>query len=874
MRMMDKQYKKTALRVFMAMILMLGSLSVHAYTKSNVSITVNGVQRNMILFTPDGVTSGLPLMIVTHGMGQDPTYQYEGDRLYQLIDTERFIIAYLASNGSTWDTGGNGDLDFVDAAINHLDNLYHIDRNRLYWSGFSMGSMLIYHAIQTEMGKKFAAFAPCSGILFYNQPWYDRSIPINLIHCHAYGDEVFPYNSCEGKYDYSIRDYVSKFATILNQNTNYTKTTGVKPNAADFGWVDGDKEVWSGGSKGGEVELFSANSGGHWPTGAYMYEIWNFCKRFSLQGTNAQGEANVSASYEVGDDIVNAAPTSWAGQTGVYGEAQGFDPLGHRAYERYQNGSLGKGDVMTQTLTGVKNGTYDVTLELAASYTSGRGFECPTGTGHSLAFVNDQFRPLEVVDREWVSSIEPLTVSCTVTNGTLRYGIYNIEASGNWYVANVTSIEYVSANTDNTFNINTAAQHGTITASTNKTAAGTTVTLSATPAANYQFESFTVTTCTGENVTVNGNTFVMPAADVTATANFSFYCNVGDDIVAIAPTTWEGQTGTYAGLGYTVSERYKHGGDNGTGDVLTQTLTGLKNGVYAVILELAASFTSGRGFDCPTGDGLSVAFANGSQTNLEVVDRQGVGSVTPITLYATVTDGTLKYGIQNLQVSGNWYIANVTGIKYISESTSLTHQLSVTSAGVATLYLPFDAAVPDADFFIVAAVKSVSGTTAQLKEVRGVIPAQTGVMIFANAGNYTLSLAPTPSTESVESLLHGVLEETPVTTLAEQEGKTIYVLSRGVQEYTGFKPVYGTGSVKTIPAYKAYLPLEGSGEVNFINLSFGGDATAIEKILRPTDDGQWTMDDGQWYTLDGRRLNAKPTQRGLYIVNGKKVLVK
>ena len=38
--------------------------------------------------------------------------------------------------------------------------------------------------------------------------------------------------------------------------------------------------------------------------------------------------------------------------------------------------------------------------------------------------------------------------------------------------------------------------------------------------------------------------------------------------------------------------------------------------------------------------------------------------------------------------------------------------------------------------------------------------------------------------------------------------------------------------------------------------------------------GQWTTDDGQWYTLDGRRLNAKPTQHGLYIVNGKKVLVK
>ena len=28
------------------------------------------------------------------------------------------------------------------------------------------------------------------------------------------------------------------------------------------------------------------------------------------------------------------------------------------------------------------------------------------------------------------------------------------------------------------------------------------------------------------------------------------------------------------------------------------------------------------------------------------------------------------------------------------------------------------------------------------------------------------------------------------------------------------------------------------------------------------------------YTLDGRKLNSQPTQRGIYIVNGKKVVIK
>ena len=386
------------------------------------------------------------------------------------------------------------------------------------------------------------------------------------------------------------------------------------------------------------------------------------CFEWYKQWALAQMSSNIPDTYQLGDDIVSYTPTVWNGQTGPY------SGLGHTAYERYlHGGSIGVGDVLTQTLTGVKSGTYNVTLELAASFTPNRGFVCPTGTGLSQAFANDEYRALEVFEREWVSSIQPITISTAVTDGKLKYGIRNIANAGNWYVANVTSITYVSTNTNNTFNINTSAQHGTLTSSVSNATAGTTVTLSATPDTNFQLESITVTTCTGENVSLNGNSFVMPAADVTVTANFSLNYEVGDDIIAIAPTEWEGQTKVYDGLGHTAYERYLHGGSIGAGDVLTQTITGLKNGVYAVTLELAASFTSGRGFNCPTGDGLSVAFANETQENLEVIDRGWVSSVSPITIYATVTDGTLKYGIRNLFAAGNWYVANVIGIKFLGD---------------------------------------------------------------------------------------------------------------------------------------------------------------------------------------------------------------
>ena len=40
------------------------------------------------------------------------------------------------------------------------------------------------------------------------------------------------------------------------------------------------------------------------------------------------------------------------------------------------------------------------------------------------------------------------------------------------------------------------------------------------------------------------------------------------------------------------------------------------------------------------------------------------------------------------------------------------------------------------------------------------------------------------------------------------------------------------------------------------------------------DNSQLTIDNGVWYTLNGVRLNGKPTKAGVYIVNGRAVVIK
>ena len=47
--------------------------------------------------------------------------------------------------------------------------------------------------------------------------------------------------------------------------------------------------------------------------------------------------------------------------------------------------------------------------------------------------------------------------------------------------------------------------------------------------------------------------------------------------------------------------------------------------------------------------------------------------------------------------------------------------------------------------------------------------------------------------------------------------------------------------------------------------------TGIDHI---TPDPAPIDEEGDYYTLDGRKLNMRPTQKGVYIVNGKKIVIK
>lgn len=181
---------------------------------------------------------------------------------------------------------------------------------------------------------------------------------------------------------------------------------------------------------------------------------------------------------------------------------------------------------------------------------------------------------------------------------------------------------------------------------------------------------------------------------------------------------------------------------------------------------------------------------------------------------------------------------------------------------IATFSAPFPTVVPEnTTAYSVAAQTDAdvtSVTTYTVAEAGDAIPANTGVILLST--NNSLTMLPR-TTETVVTVEDGALKNSAgaaknITT------ENSYVLSNK----SGWA-FYKVGSGATnLPMNKAYLVLPEGGSGTAIRLNFG-ETTAVENIV--TDNAAAT---GKIYDLTGREVKA--ATQGIYIINGKKVIVK
>lgn len=102
--------------------------------------------------------------------------------------------------------------------------------------------------------------------------------------------------------------------------------------------------------------------------------------------------------------------------------------------------------------------------------------------------------------------------------------------------------------------------------------------------------------------------------------------------------------------------------------------------------------------------------------------------------------------------------------------------------------------------------------------------------------------------------------------VAKKTQSNIYVLNAAGNAFT-------RENSATVDAFRAYFePTSTAANATMLMMAFGGGngggTTALGVIDRET------VSNSGWYSLDGQKLNGQPVKKGIYIVNGKKVVIK
>lgn len=195
------------------------------------------------------------------------------------------------------------------------------------------------------------------------------------------------------------------------------------------------------------------------------------------------------------------------------------------------------------------------------------------------------------------------------------------------------------------------------------------------------------------------------------------------------------------------------------------------------------------------------------------------------------------------------------------------YNLAVSAAGYATYFNSTKA------YTLPARVKGhiwdLSNALVNTYAPESVVPANEPLVIEAAEGNYALMFTTTEQQPVVNNTLEGTDEATALTNDPDYYYYGLSLNASSELSSVGFYWMNPTGAAFTNGAHKAYLKLAKSIFSPSMSMSafpFNGSATGIDQIATDADTTKSV------YDLSGRRVNK--AIKGIYIVNGKKVLVK
>ena len=236
---------------------------------------------------------------------------------------------------------------------------------------------------------------------------------------------------------------------------------------------------------------------------------------------------------------------------------------------------------------------------------------------------------------------------------------------------------------------------------------------------------------------------------------------------------------------------------------------------------------------------------------------------TPTTSSTAVSDNKIALGPGSYTVkvmSYNATTSTASTVASIDVVVPASVSKTVTAAGWATYCSPyaldFSSAIDNLDdAFIVTG--GADGVLTKSSVNGGTVPANTGLLLKGTEGTVTIPVVATSTTDVSANKLVG---KTAAFELAAEGGYVLLIEN----DVLGF---YKNANAFTIGANTAYLPAGFATDAARF-YSFADDETAGINAVNVKND----LQNGAVYNLRGQRV-AQPT-KGLYIVNGKKVVIK
>lgn len=203
--------------------------------------------------------------------------------------------------------------------------------------------------------------------------------------------------------------------------------------------------------------------------------------------------------------------------------------------------------------------------------------------------------------------------------------------------------------------------------------------------------------------------------------------------------------------------------------------------------------------------------------------------------------------------------ATLSNINYYTTSAKTTTvqpgavKVTIATSGYSSLGCANGLDFSSVDGLTAYVVTDITNTTVKLTSVNE-LPANSGVILKGTAGDtYSIPMKSDASYDGTNKLHAAV-------TAYDCAANEVYIMQGG--------EFHLVTAASTVPAGKAYLLAEdvpsGARSLEFF---FDDETTGVTSIEK----GQWTIDNA-WYNLNGQKV-LNPT-KGLYIVNGKKVIIK